>query len=153
MSDTGCNDMQDANFLDPCVQSTCSQNYKVSCKCTKYLRMSNHGHPSLLVKCSHCSAGSLAWLCHPCPALPWLRGNSLGGYLQFLGKFICLRPWGFMIHCQSYCGITSVCVANSHYLKIAEHSQPITQVKAGPVQQNEQHEMRAPSGFILRAGV
>lgn len=49
-----------------------------------------------------------------------------------------------------------MCVAaNSHYFEITEPSQPphpdVTQVNAGLVQQKKQHEIRAPSGLILRA--
>lgn len=47
--------------------------------------------------------------------------------------------------------------ARSPYFKITESSQPphpvILQVKTGQVQQNEQHEMKAPSGLILRTRV
>lgn len=102
--------MQEANFLGPCGQSTCRQNYKAFCKCTKCLRLSDHGCLSLLMKCSHCWAGSLACLYHPCPALPWLRGDSLGDNLQFLGKLSCLRPQEDLWSTSNLTGGSPLCV-------------------------------------------
>lgn len=110
----------------------------------------------LLVKCSHHWVGSLACLYHPCPALPWLRGDSLGDNLQFLGKLSCLRPQEDLRSTSSltYYRLTSIYVtANSHYFEITESSQAlhpvIIQVKVGQVQQNELGTIRPyPSGNV-----